>query len=302
MLTACLTFGCSDEDSAAVRQTKNTAPAHPVVDAAAPKPDAPADAPDSSEVRPFDGSTRIPPRDPWDTSNTQDEDANKAPREAGPPPDAGAEAGGPWLPLPATDAYEGRTLEEWVVEWARWTYAQTSCEDPFFDDDGSLCALYQDPDGPIFHLAKGVGDPQRTKCRIPSGKAILVPLPNLIGDNAGVAPEDILTEEDLEAVMAGFVLSMRELVLVVDGQPISNLEAYTIGPTRFSYVLPPAPNNYSCSGVDGVEGLVDPSYVAGVFVLLPPPSAGVHSLTYGGTGTLFGLDSTSVASSTFVVE
>jgi hypothetical protein len=219
------------------------------------------------------------------------------------PADAGAEAGPkPLTPLDATTSYEGRTLEEWVVEWARWRYAQTTCDDPFFDEDGSICALYQDPASPVFFLAKGTGDPVRTKCRIPSGKAILVPLTNLLGDNAGVPPEALMTEEEMRATMLIYVQSMRELVLRVDGQEIQNLERYSIGPTKYSYVVPPPPNAYSCSGMDGVEGLVDPAFAGGTFVLLPPSTKGEHTVVHGGTGTLFGTDFGGVASSTFVVE
>jgi len=220
------------------------------------------------------------------------------------PAEAGTEAGAPpWTPLGATASYEGRTLEEWVIEWARWRYAQTTCDDPFFDEDGSLCALYQDPASPVFFLAKGPGDPVRTKCRIPSGKAILVPLTNLLGDNAGVLPEDIMTEEEMKETMLLYVQSMRELLLEADGQEIQHLERHSIGPTKYTYVVPPPPNAYSCSASDvEVQGLVDPAFAGGTFVLLPPPTKGEHSVVHGGTGTVFGRDFGGVASTTFVVE
>jgi len=310
LFTLCLApCACSDGDPR-VGQTRSTIPTEAGAGGSAAKKDVTSPPQDNGtggdKGNRNDGGTASAPGTGGAANTGGAGGAERTKEDAGEnePADAGAEAGPePLTPLDATTSYEGRTLEEWMVEWARWRYSQTSCEDPFFDEDGSICALYQDPASPVFFLAKGTGDPVRTKCRIPSGKAILVPLTNVLGDNAGLLPEDTMPEEEMRATMLTYVQSMRELTLTVDGRQIENLERYSLGPTKYSYVVPAAPNAYSCSFSDvPVEGLVDPAFAGGTFVLLPPPTKGEHTVVHGGTGTLFGRDFGGIASTTFVVE
>jgi hypothetical protein len=93
-----------------------------------------------------------------------------------------------WLPLSASELYDGKTLAEWGVEYTRWSYAQTSCDSPASDQDGSLCDLYQDPESPVFFLDYSPTKRVRTKCQIPRGRAIVVPIMTFSSDNAGVEP------------------------------------------------------------------------------------------------------------------
>jgi hypothetical protein len=195
-----------------------------------------------------------------------------------------------WRPLEPGEEYAGRSQEQWAVEWARWSYAQTSCASPVVDADGSLCALYQDPEAPVFFLPTGLLGPIRTRCPVPAGKSILVPILMFTNDNGGVAPDEQLSDDELVRSVTDVKDSMRDLALRVDGEALTGLEQAAVGPTRFGYTVPPEPNWYSCNGMVGVEGPIEPSWLAGYFVLFPPPNAGMHSLEYGGTGTYWGND------------
>ena len=207
-----------------------------------------------------------------------------------------------WGVIEPAVSYSGVSLVDWMVRWAEWAYAQTSCADPFFDGDGSLCGLYQEMDGPVFFFASSESDVSRTECRVPRGKAILLPLTSIQVDNAGVDPSDQLTRSQMVESVTDFVKSARDLVLTIDGVEITGLDKYAVGPSEYSYTLPAEPNWYSCNGYTGVNGTISPSFVGGVFVLVAPPPKGVHTIEYGGTATYDGSDTAVHIKSTFTVE
>jgi hypothetical protein len=227
-----------------------------------------------------------------------------APVDGGASESAGAEApdsSAKWLPLAPTELFSGRTLDEWAIEWVRWTYSATSCDSTALDEDGSKCGLYQPANAPLFFFDNGPPVTTRTLCVVPAGEAILVPLVPFSIDNAGVAPAETLDDTDLERTASEVKASMRDLRLRVDGADVAGLTDWGIGPTEFDYVLPSAPNWYSCNGYTGIEGKIAPAFVAGFFVLLPPPAAGSHSLEYAGALTYMG-EQASVVKTTFTVE
>lgn len=182
--------------------------------------------------------------------------------------------------------YADKTLEEWGVEYVRWYYAQTSCEnDVVRDKDGSLCGFYQDPESPVFFLSRapyssGRGPvTERTMCHVPAGKAIVVPIAAFFNDNAGVA--EPLSDEALQQSVRDVKDSMRYLELKADGVEVADLESRGIGVTTLSYRVPPSPNKYSCSRQDVADTVVEPSYLAGYFAIFEPPEPGAHEVEYG---------------------
>src|SRR4051812_5443078 len=53
------------------------------------------------------------------------------------------------------ESYAGKSLEEWALEYSRWSYSQTTCDSPVSDPSGALCSLYQDDsDSPVFFLER----------------------------------------------------------------------------------------------------------------------------------------------------
>jgi hypothetical protein len=201
--------------------------------------------------------------------------------------------------LPADEDFQGKSLQEWAVEYMRWYYSWTSpeCETAENDRDGSRCDFNQPADSPVFFFASAdytrsadtVVD--RTLCKVPEDKAILVPL-NFIGDdNAGAFEDELRTPEEIEENVDEIHETMRNHFLVADQNNIEDLEQYSIYPTSFDFTVGAAPNWHSCSGFDGVENTtIDPSYFAGYFALVAPPTPGKHRLEYSGVYTYFERD------------
>jgi hypothetical protein len=186
-----------------------------------------------------------------------------------------------WAPVPSDEPFAGKSLAEWGVAYMRWRFSPTSCDIPVYDQDGSMCGLYQDPDSPVVIFDYSVTNRLRTKCRIPAGKGIVVPIITFANDNLEVDPpksEELLVKETLEVLE-----TMRDLELRVDGNAVTDLDERRIEPTKHDYEIPPAPNWFSCTGTPGVEDMtVAPSFFAGYVAVFPPPEPGVHELQYAG--------------------
>ncbi|HKP60911.1 MAG TPA: hypothetical protein VJV78_29480 [Polyangiales bacterium] len=227
-------------------------------------------------------------------------EANKIRRTDAPAPDRPLAA---WEPYAPDFVYEGLTLEDWGIEWVRWSNAPTECVgSPVQDKDGSLCGRYQDPDSPVFILQLGVGRTTvRSECEIPAGKALLVPLYGVCLDKLGVWPDADTPDSELKRMIQDTMRSARDLVLVADGRAVQDLKLWSVGLTELEYTLPPEPNLYSCTGWKGITGRVSPAYLGGIFVLFPPPSPGVHTLEYGAKKTLDGDDIAHYVKTTFRV-
>jgi hypothetical protein len=206
-----------------------------------------------------------------------------------------------WTPVPAHQKYEDKSLSDLAIEWARWSYSNTSCASPDQDQDGSLCDYYQPRGENVFFFAGGSSGTARTKCRVPENKAIVVPLDVYMIDNGGVAESDQLSESEMRSEAERFMGTVADLRLVVDGEEVSDLEQHEVRPTRFAYELPLEPNWYSCNGQPGVTGTVDPAIVAGYFVVMPPPPIGRHTIEYAGVGRLGDETVTSHVKSAFEV-
>lgn len=197
-----------------------------------------------------------------------------------------------WRPLPLGEAYAGRSLREWVVDWARWHIGQDDCErNPYLDADGSFCGNEQNPSSSVFFLEGGEYPTVRTKCVAAREQAVLVPLTQFIADGHDAffgPPPRAELELQAEKVMA----SMRDLDIQIEGRAVTDaLNAWLVEPQEFSAEIPPEPNYYTCLLYPGTEGSLESLFVTGVFVLLaPPPNPGRYELRYGGTSSYGGFD------------
>jgi hypothetical protein len=197
--------------------------------------------------------------------------------------------------LDPTQPHDGHTDAEWGALWWKWIYelpqtandaGRPNCIIPFQDPTGENCAVGQS--GDVFFLAGASGGTVvRDKCVVPSGKAIFFPIVSFAFDNGGVPATMQSSDSALMGVvqtqMAG--VSVAGLSAEFDGLPIANLGSFATPATKFSYTLPPEPNNYTCEGATGVTGVIDPSYAAGYFVMLPPPAPGAHVLHFKATSS-----------------
>lgn len=190
----------------------------------------------------------------------------------------------PWLPWTPDERYAGRTLAEWAVEWTRWHLSQNDCDaNAYLDPDGSRCAIAQQEDvSPMFFLAAGEYGTMRDRCVVPAKKAVLVPLTYVVVD--GILSGVDIGPEEFETYCERVKASMRDLHLEVDGLSLVDLERWLVGPIRLDVEISEEPNFFTCQQSPGISGQLEGLYVAGVFVLFPPPDEPrQHRLSYGGT-------------------
>jgi hypothetical protein len=187
--------------------------------------------------------------------------------------------------LDPTQAHYGQTYAQWSAAWWTWVYqlpeTANNCYIPFQDPTGTACATNQS--GDVFFLAGTMGGTVvRDACVVPRGEAIFFPIITSTGDNAGLPPGSQFSDMQLQQYVQSAVDSvpLSSLSVEYDGAPITDLARFKTPVTQYSYMLPPEPNVYTCEGLTGVTGLVDPSYEAGYFIMLGPPAPGAHTLHF----------------------
>jgi hypothetical protein len=200
--------------------------------------------------------------------------------------------------LDPAQSHYGQTDSELGALWWRWIYElpQTdpkNCNIPFLDPTGGDCAAGQPArgtSGDVFFLAgTGGGTVVRDKCVVPSGKALFFPIFNFTADNAGVPAAMQQTPMALQALVQAQVdmVPVSMLSVEFDGAAISDLARFKTSVTQFNYILPPEPNIYDCQGQTGVIGTIDPSFAAGYYIMLAPPTPGAHTLHFTGSAPTF---------------
>ena len=195
--------------------------------------------------------------------------------------------------LDPTQPHYGNSDDEWCALWWQWIYqlpqtendaGMPNCIIPFQDPTGANCGYGQSGDVFFFTGTSG-GTVVRDQCFVPAGKAIFFPILTATADNAGTPVAMQLSDTDLMAQVQAQIdgVSVASLSAEFDGLPIPNLARFKTQTTKYSYTLPPEPNDYTCEGAPGITGLVDPSYAACYAVMLPPPTTGAHVLHFAGS-------------------
>lgn len=208
--------------------------------------------------------------------------------------DGGSEEGACSVkPLDPKAAHYGKSYDEWMVAWQKWFWqlpqqgTGAQCVVPIQDPSGEQCAAGQDPSSDVFFLVGNFGGVTvRDACSPGADQALFFPVLSYTADNAGVAPADQVDAEGLKAAAAGMFDVATDLHASVDGCEMTDLQSYRLGPTEFSYVVPPEPNLQACLGMSGVEGEIKPAFTAGYWLLLPPLGAGKHEIHFEGRADL----------------
>jgi hypothetical protein len=186
---------------------------------------------------------------------------------------------------PATEHY-GRSYAELAAEWVSYIYAFSppECLDPINDATGEHCEANQDPESDVFFLVGTYGGvAPREECPVPADKALFFPLVNAWADNAGLPPNDVLSDDALDSYAEGNFHSLvaDSLHLEVDGKDVPDLQAGAVEAFPYTLHLAAGPNSYTCQGQDGVEGDFA-GRVSGYYALLAPLGPGEHSVRFGG--------------------
>lgn len=183
---------------------------------------------------------------------------------------------------PAQKHY-GKTLGEWGAAWWKWNYENPGPKHPLTDDTGADCDVNQPAD--VFYLVGSLGSTVTRSCTVPEGKALLFPLINMAGDNAGVPTDQQMTDQQLKDFLDTMLGAVTLVELELDGKSLgATLPDYAeyLGPiTPFSYTVPDTADNFyrKVFGVD-FSGTVDPSFSKGYWVMLAPPKPGNHTIHF----------------------
>jgi len=195
--------------------------------------------------------------------------------------------------LDPTAAHFGKTYGEWGAAWWKWIYELPqgpgeTCVIPIDDPTGANCGYGQSQDSDVFFLAGNYGSVSvRSACVVPAGKTIVFPILNYAADNGGVPASAQLDEAGLIDAVHTFEASVdvSSLFATVDGKSLGAMESLLVPITKYSYTLPAEPNSYSCLGMPGVTGPIEPAFSGGYWVMISGLTPGKHVIHFGGATT-----------------
>jgi hypothetical protein len=162
------------------------------------------------------------------------------------------------------------TYGEWTAKWWQWVHSIPTENNPVLDQTGEDCTQAQNQTGPVWFLAgTSAGSAERT-CTIQAGKAILLPIINVVGVRTAAE-----TEEELLTGIKELIDTISTLEASVDGVPLQNLSNYRVQSPFFNDTLPN----------DNLLGVPEGTYLAisdGYWVFLEPLPPGQHEIRLRG--------------------
>ena len=155
---------------------------------------------------------------------------------------------------------------------------------PIWTPTGKHCGEGQS--GEVWFLPGSFGPFIDRTCRIPSGKALLLPLPNAI---AGAGVGDCLSPgwgnpgpcdnlKALYAVAAALVDPVTKLRVTIDNVPVRDLSAYRFQSDKFTYSLPSDNILAFLFGAAIPAGKYKPAVSDGYWLMLKPLTPGKHTI------------------------
>ena len=184
--------------------------------------------------------------------------------------------------LAPTAKFRGKTYAEWSAAWFQWAINTPVAHHPALDETGADAAVGQS--GNVFFLT-GVFNASGTVERsvtVAPGTALFFPLINV--DCSTLEPEPFHgdTEAELRECAAAVMDSTSGWFAEIDGQPVTNLDAFRVQSPVFSFNAP-AENILGVTG--GGTGL---AVSDGVYLMVAPLPKGEHTIHFGGTFDDFG--------------
>jgi hypothetical protein len=193
----------------------------------------------------------------------------------------------------------GRTYSELSAEWLQWAISIPVAHNPNFDNGD--CSIGQS--GPVWFLgtrmcqagAPGCNMTATRSCSVPARKALLFPI-MWVEDSAPEEPAfgcgssfppliSGTTSEMRQCVQSilNYILTGATLEADVDGKTIGKLWSFRVQSPAFEFTMP-ADNVLNAIGEGPFPaGTYSPVVSDGMYLLLPPLSAGSHTVHFGGT-------------------
>ena len=191
--------------------------------------------------------------------------------------------------IPAGGTFRGLSYGEWGARW--WS---TAFSIPVVDGSHPVISggAFGGDNGVVF-LA-GIGGGATFEITIPAGTALFFPVLN--AECSVLEPEPFHgdNEAELRACANGHIDNTSGRFAVIDGVPVSNVDAYRVESPLFEFGPLPEDNLFEFFGLDAPAGTTSPAVDAGVYLLLAPLRPGLHTVQFGGTFDEFGfsIDST----------
>jgi len=156
---------------------------------------------------------------------------------------------------------------EWSRSYLQWIAAFAHDSSPISDATGALCAVKQQ--GDVWFLATSDGTaPVVRACSIPAGKWLFVPIANTVERSGNREP----VCDSMARIAAGTITGhVSHLSLVVDGQPVDDLESHRLA-------------TGTCFSLDPHVATKHPiatTVADGYYVMLQPLKPGAHTIAVG---------------------
>ena len=193
---------------------------------------------------------------------------------SGNPAPAAAKGADPRVLPPPARPY-GSTYAEWSARWWQWALAIPAAGNPL--NDGSDCLhVAAGQSGPVWFLGGAIDESTNAErnCAVPAGKALFFPVINVECSTVEAPPFYGADADALRTCANGFTLAGA--YAEIDGVAVRDLDRYFVQSPVFDFTLPP-------DNVLGVAAGTGSSVSNGIYLLLPPLSAGEHVLRFGGT-------------------
>ena len=174
-----------------------------------------------------------------------------------------------------------------ATSWWQWALETPASENPLTDTTGQFAAVNQS--GRVWFLAGNSGGTTVRTITVPSGKALFFPIVNVFDAEDGIAVRGgrlFLVPRPVQVArtfVSSVIATATGLSCEVDGSPFPITTANLEQSTPFSLHLP-------ADNILGVPaGVYFPAVDSGYYVLLPPLSAGQHTIHWAGSLTFFSL-------------
>jgi hypothetical protein len=176
-------------------------------------------------------------------------------------------------PLAIDGTHYGQTYAQWGASWWQWAFSLPATDHPVLDETGDHCGAGQEE--PVWFLAGTFGGgPVQRSCTIPEDQALLFPIVNL----AMVDPS-LTTDEQFEAAFDSMLATASDLHATFDGESLGDPAEFRVGTERFSFTVP---SSDALFGIVDADGIIDPAYSDGYYMMLDPLPPGEYELAFGG--------------------
>lgn len=181
----------------------------------------------------------------------------------------------------------GRSYAEWAAAWQQWFLRAPASSHPVLDETGARCGDGQA--GPVWFLAGNFGGTTIRECDVPVGKALFFPLVNAFYTVWDIDPPPN-TYAELVPMVTAFA-DGGTVTAEIDGVPVVDAQAYRVQSTQAAAVMPldnvTGTTAAECHTED--DGLLHCplSLANGWYLMLPPLSAGDHTIHFTGALPVF---------------